>query len=699
MSRYRVGVDIGGTFTDFVLIDDREQRIAVHKRLTTPNDPSVAVLEGLDQLLGEAHVPIGEVESIIHGSTLVTNAVIERKGANVGMLVTQGFLDVLDLGREQRYDLYQLDLRYPTPLVERSRRIEITERIAHDGTVTTPLDEAQVRQALRVLVEQHRIEALAVCLLQSFLNPRHEARVRAIAQEAYPDLYICTSSEVLPYAREYERWTTTTINAFTQPMVDRYLSNLERGLAARGVKGPLYLMTSSGGTLTAATARRYPVRMLESGPAAGVLMSAHHGRRLGIRDVLSYDMGGTTAKGAIIRDGEPERIYEIEVARIHEFRAGSGLPVRVPAVDMIEIGAGGGSIAEIDERGLIRVGPRSAGAAPGPACYSLGGTQATLTDANLVLGYYDPAFFLGGKMPLDRAAAERAISETIARPLGLDVARAAWGIHEIISEDVARAFRVHASEIGFDYRTGTMIAFGGSGPAHAMRIARKLRIPRVVLPVASGVMSALGMLVSPLSFQLARSNAVLLETLDAGTFADNFQQLQDEAYAVLRDAGVPRDEVRVVRRLDLRYFGQGYEIELTLPADRPLESLLPELPAMFSRRYAEVFSLSYLQEPVEAVNWKIEVWGPAPRTSDYILTGGELGASARKGSRPAYFPETDGYVECPVYDRYALRRGESITGPALVEERESTCVVGVGDVVQLDERGNLVARINTDEQR
>ena len=696
---YRIGVDIGGTFTDFVLIDDDQRTIAVHKRLTTPSDPSVAVLEGIDQLLLESGVAIAALDGIIHGSTLVTNAVIERKGAPIGMLVTEGFKDVLDVAREQRYDLYQLDIRYPLPMVARANRFEIAGRIRHDGTVETALDEKAVRRAVEVLLNEHKIEALAICFLQSFVNPAHEDKAREIVERAYPGLYVSTSADVLPYAREYERWTTTAINCFTQPMVDRYLSNLEAGVAQRGFKGTLLIMTSSGGTVTPATARRYPVRMLESGPAAGVLMSAHHGRTLQIQNILSFDMGGTTAKGAIIRNGEPERSYEIEVARVHEFRAGSGLPVRVPVVDMIEIGAGGGSIAEIDERGLIRVGPRSAGAVPGPACYGRGGEKPTLTDATLVLGYYDPAFFLGGKMSLDTDAAAEAIRRTIAEPLGLDVARAAWGIHEIINEDVARAFRVHASEIGFDYRSGTMIGFGGSGPAHALRIARKLRIPRVVLPVASGVMSALGMLVSPLSFQLARSNLTLVADIGAEEFRRGFEKLEKEASSFLLDAGVAPDDIRVVRRLDLRYYGQGYEIEVTLPATGTLEQAFEELPKRFAEQYAAIFSLSYLNEPVEIVNWKVEVWGPNPKTENYRLTGIDASGHARKGSRRAYFPEAGGYVDCPVYDRYSLEVGAPITGPAIIEERESTCVVGVGDVVALDERGNLFARINMDEAK
>ena len=690
---HRVGIDIGGTFTDFVLLDDDHGDIHVHKRLTTSDDPAIAVLEGLDQLLAEAQITISSVQSIIHGSTLVTNAVIERRGATVGMLVTNGFIDVLDIALEQRYDLYQLDIRYPTPLVPRNQRREVNERMRHDGSMEIELNLDEVRRMVDELLSRHQIEALAVCLLQSFINPDHENKIRELIDTHYPGLFVSTSASVLPYAREYERWTSTVINAFTQPLVDRYLNNIEHGLKRRGLDGSLYIMTSSGGTVTPATARRFPVRMLESGPAAGVLISAHHGRRLGIPDVLSFDMGGTTAKGAIVRRGEPRRVYEIEIARVHESRKGSGLPVRVPVIDMIEIGAGGGSIAEIDDRNLIRVGPRSAGASPGPACYGLGGTHPTLTDANLVLGYYDPSFFLGGQMPLDRPAAEIAIKDHLAAPLGLDLVRAAWGIHEIINEDVARAFRIHASEIGFDYRQSTMIAFGGSGPAHALRIARKMRIPRVILPAASGVMSALGMLVSPLSFQIARSQNALLDDIDQPTFFQTFTHLEEEASQFLIEAGISPSEIRIVRRLDLRYFGQGHEIEVTLPTGEDLACVFPMLSELFADRYAEIFSLSYLDEPLEIVNWKVEVWGPLPDSYKFGTTFGQNGSVGRKGTRQAFFSEASSYIDCPVYDRYVLGVGAVVTGPAIIEERESTLVVGTGDVVTLDVHGNLVAQI------
>ena len=690
---YRIGVDIGGTFTDFALIDDATGAMSIHKQLTTPRDPSRAVLEGIDTLLSARGVPMTDVTGVIHGSTLVTNALIERRGARVGMLVTAGFRDVLDVARETRYDLYDLRIRVPAPLVPRALRVEVAERIRRDGSIEQAPDLDAIARSVDGWVADG-LQSVAVCLLHSFTNPAHELAIAAHLRARHPTLYVSTSADVFPFMREYERWTTTTMNAYVQPVVDRYLGGIEHGLAERGFTGRFHIMTSSGGTVTAETARRYPVRMLESGPAAGVLMSSFVGRRSKIDRLLAFDMGGTTAKGAIVRDGTPLKKYQIEVARIHEFRDGSGLPAKIPVIDMIEIGAGGGSIAQLDERGVIQVGPRSAGADPGPACYGQGGSSPTLSDANLLLGYYDPAYFLGGTMRLDEAAAGRVIETTIARPLGLDIVRAAWGIHEVINEDVARAFRVHASEVGFDYRSASMVAFGGSGPAHAMRIARKLRIPQVVFPLGSGVMSAFGMLVSPLTFETARTQRVSYDALDETRFVRILRDLAADAKATLLDAGVPEASLEVSFRLDMRYVGQGYEIEVAIPRDVPLAEGWRGLPQRFADAYAEIFSISYLKLPLEIMNWKVEVRGPAPvMAGSTHLVGVPAGGAARKGVRKAFFADLGGFVDCPVWDRYALSTGDVVEGPAMVEERESTVVLSPGDIGTIDAQGNLVARV------
>lgn len=689
---YRIGVDIGGTFTDFALFDERAGRMGVHKQLTTPKDPSAAVLAGVKVLIDRHNIAIGDVTDVVHGTTLVTNAVIERRGAVTGMLATKGFSDILDMGLERRYDLFDLRVTYPAPLAKRRHRIEVTERVRHDGSVETALDEPAV-EAAAARFKAMGVEAVAVCFLHAYANPTHEQRAADILRRAAPELFVSSSADVFPNMREFERWTTTTVNAFAQPMFDRYVERLESGLGSLGFTGRLYIMASSGGTLTTETARKFPVRALESGPAAGALMSAHHGRALDLANVISFDMGGTTAKGALVRGGEPIKKYAMEVARVHEFRQGSGLTVRLPVIDMIEIGAGGGSIAEVDPRGLLRVGPRSAGAEPGPACYGQGGTRPTLTDANLVLGYLDDKFFLGGAMSLDKGAAERAITAHVAEPLKLETLRAAWGMHDIISEDVARAFRIHATERGFDYRSSSMVAFGGSGPLHALGIARKLKIPRVVFPVGAGVMSALGLLVSPLAFEMARSRRVHVADLEAADFGQTFAALEAEARQYLTRAGVAPADVRVVRRLDMRYQGQGHEIEVTLPAAGEARDLFGDLDSLFGAAYEKTYTLR-LDEPLEIVNWKVEAVGPAPSLGDgYTLTGTVGTGSALKGTRRAYDATRQALTDWPVYDRYALTPGMTITGPALIEERESTCVVGPGDVVTVDQRYNLVAEL------
>ncbi len=698
---YRMGVDIGGTFTDFALYDESARTVSIHKRLTTPEDPARAVLAGIETLLAEAGVAVTDVAGVVHGTTLVTNAVIERRGAKTGMLVTAGFRDLLDMGLETRYDLFDLRLAFPPPLVPRALRREVDERVRHDGTIERPLDGACALDAAAELVAGEGVEALAVCLLHAYANPTHEEAIGAALAEALPELAVSCSSAVLPRMREYERWTTTTMNAYVQPMFGRYLDRLVAGLGGIGFTGRLFIMTSAGGMLTPETARRFPVRALESGPAAGVLMSALHGRALELPELLSFDMGGTTAKGALVRGHAPIRKYEMEVARVHGFKRGSGLPVRIPAIDMIEIGAGGGSIAALDERGVIAVGPRSAGADPGPACYGRGGTQPTLTDANLLLGYLDPGFFLGGEMALDREAAERAVG-TLASRLGVEPPRAAFGVHETINEDVARAFRVHAAERGFDYRAAAVIAFGGSGPVHALNVARKLRVPKAVFPVGAGVMSALGLLASPLSFEIARSYRVVLDDLDAVHFAATVRGLEDQAAGFLIAAGIERDSVRCRHALDMRFRGQGHEIEVVLPEGSGLETAFADLSSLFRRAYAEIFASSPLAEALEIVNWKVEARGPADGLgSDYrvLAPPGSGGTdNARKGVRPAYIASAGGFRDCPVYDRYALGPGMSIEGPALIEERESTCVLGTGDRLGVDDRDNLIAELAYDDE-
>ena len=688
---WRLGIDIGGTFTDFAAFDQRRGKLHIHKQLTTPGDPSESVLSGIPVLLGEAGIGIAEIDSIVHGTTLVANALIERKGARTTMLVTAGFADILDIALERRYDMYDLRARYPAPLVPRRLRIEVGERIGADGRVTVPLDPDALASAVARLVADEDIEAVAVCFLNSPVNPAHEAAAVERLGAACPDLTVTSSADVIPFLREHERWSTTVMNAFVQPMFSRYVARLEAGLGDLGFVGSLAITTSSGGCLDPQTARRYPIRVLESGPAAGALMASLIGRRTESENLLAFDMGGTTAKGALIRGGRPLKRYDIEVARIHDFKPGSGLSVKTPVVDLIEIGAGGGSLAGVDARGLIRVGPQSAGADPGPACYARGGGTPTLTDANLALGYLDPESFLGGGMPLDRAAAQAALTREFGNAFEMQAATAAWGIHETVNEQVVRAFRNHAAERGFDYRGATMVAFGGAGPLHALRVARKLRIGKVVFAVGAGVMSAIGLLASPQAFELLQSDWVDLDALDAASFDRRFASLVQRAAAPLDNAHKgARNGFAVRRAIDMRYSGQGYEIEVVLP-DGGGADLLPRLPGLFDECYARVFARPFSKRPIEIVNWKVEVSVPAPPgVADYRPVVRRR-AGKRIGARPAWLPEDEDFVETPIYDRYALETGDEITGPALIEERESTIVLGRDDSAVVAASGDLIA--------
>jgi N-methylhydantoinase A len=692
--RFRVGVDIGGTFTDFCLFDEVDGTARTHKRLTTPEDPSEGVVDGMRVLLSQAGVGAGDVDVVVHGTTLVTNAVIERRGTPTAMLVTRGFADVVNIARERRYDLFDLSLGFPAPIVARPLRFEVAGRLRSDGTVLEALELSAVEAPLREAIERAGVRSVAVCFLHSYANAKHEADAVDWLSEKFPGLSACSSADVFPFMREYERWTTTCINAYVQPVVDEYLDRVESGLSGLGFRGHFLVMNSSGGTLTGATARRYPVRLLESGPAAGALMSATHGRGLGLSQLLSFDMGGTTAKGCIIQDGTPLKRYDLEVGRVHEFKKGSGLPVKIPVLDMIEIGAGGGSLAGIDERGLVRVGPQSAGASPGPACYGRGGTRPTLTDANLVLGYLGASSFLGGAMPLDEAAARTAIEGSIASPLGLGLMEAAWGIHEVINEDVARAFRVHASERGVDYRRCSMVVFGGSGPVHGARIARKLRIPRVICPMGAGVMSAFGLLVSPLGFEVARSRRIDLADLTDRTFDAELDGLGEEMSALLAEAGVARHDIYRRFRLDMRYQGQGYEIEVAVAAaeDAPGHPLA-RLPGDFAAEYRRLFGLTFDDRPIEVVNWKVEAQGPKPHSDRPYRLQVAASTVARKGERNMWLPGSSGLRPCAVFDRYSLKPDDVIEGPALVEEAESTCVLHDGDRLVVDDNLNLVVEV------
>ncbi|MCL6640019.1 MAG: hydantoinase/oxoprolinase family protein, partial [Candidatus Rokubacteria bacterium] len=537
----RIGFDVGGTFTDFVLQGPTGE-LVTGKRLTTYPDPSEACLAGLDELVARAGVGWADVAQVVHGTTLGSNVVIERKARGVGLLTTRGFRDVLIIGRQKRYQVYDLQIEKPPPLVPRRFIEEVSERVLADGSIRTPLDEADCRRAIRSL-RARGVRSLAVCLLHAYLNPAHEQRVAALAAQEAPEMTVTLSHEVSPTFREYERTSTTVVNAYVMTAVRTYLHGLVTALAGRGYRGRLFVMQSSGGIATAEAMARYPVRMIESGPAAGALMAAVYGELTGFRDLIALDMGGTTAKLALIEQGRPATTTGFELHRVNN-APGSGLPMNIQAIDLVEIGAGGGSIARA-RLGVVAVGPESASSTPGPACYGRGGVEPTVTDANLVLGYLNPEEFAGGALRLDPAAAARAI-ERVAGPLGLDLAAAAWGIHQIVTTNMELATRVVSIERGRDPRDLTLVAFGGAGPAHGCRLAQALGIPRVLLPAAAGVAAAIGLLAAELRFDVARTWVVRLDAADPARVTAMYEEMARQAEAVIRDAAV-RGAVRLVR--------------------------------------------------------------------------------------------------------------------------------------------------------
>jgi N-methylhydantoinase A/oxoprolinase/acetone carboxylase beta subunit len=685
---YRLGFDVGGTFTDLVLQSPGGGLTAV-KRLTTYPDPSEACLAGLDELVAKAGVAWADVAQAVHGTTLGSNVVIERKARGVGLLTTRGFRDVLLIGREKRYQVYDLQIEKPPPLIPRRLVGEVTERVLADGTVRTPLDEADARRALRELAARG-VTSLAVCLLHAYLNPVHERRLAALAEEETPNLSVTLSHEVSPTFREYERTSTTVVNAYVMTALRVYLEHLGRALRGRGYRGRLFVMQSAGGIATAEAMQRHPVRMIESGPAAGALMAAAYGELTGHRDLIAFDMGGTTAKLALVEGGRPLTTTGFELHRVDN-APGSGLPMNIQAIDLVEIGAGGGSIARAG-LGVIAVGPDSASSTPGPVCYGRGGEAPTVTDANVVLGYLNPDFFAGGALKLAAGAAARAIEARIARPLGLALEEAAWGVHQIVTTNMELATRVVSIERGRDPRDLTLVAFGGSGPVHGCRLAQALGIPRVILPAAAGVTAAIGLLAAEVRFDVARTYVRRLDALDPGAITAMFEEMTAQALDVVRESSAGGDLV-VTRSVDARYLGQGYELTVPVPPGPLDAAALGRLRASFDAVYAARYGYASPREPVEVVTWKLSASGGPPAVA-LAKASPAPGTPTRKPVRRAYFPETRGYVDCQVYDRYALPPGLALAGPAIVEERESTTVLPPGTEAVVDEYANLVVRLS-----
>ena len=690
--RIRIGVDVGGTFTDFVLVDERRDMIFTGKQLTTPTDPSKAICEGVARIAREAGIEMSSLDGIVHGTTLVTNAVIERNGAKVGLITTKGFRDVLEVGHEMRYDLYDLFLEKPEPLVPRDLRLTVHERIGSEGEILVQLDEGELSAASDELVAKG-VDAIAVCFINSYINPEHEQRANDIITNSHPDVPVTVSTVVAPEIREYERTNTAVANAYVLPLMRRYINELQDKLTTMGLQGPLNVMLSGGGIAALRVAQEAPIQMIESGPAAGAISGAYYGKLTNTESLIAFDMGGTTAKMCLIENAEPEHANTFEAGRVRRFRQGSGIPLKVPVIDLIEIGAGGGSIARLDAMGLLKVGPDSASSEPGPVCYGLGGQEPTVTDADLLLGYLSPDYFLGGEMALNTDVVKDAIDQHLASPSGIDITAAAAGIHAIVNNNMAAATRRYIAEKGRDPRRYTLVATGGAGPVHAYGVAKQLKLKRVICPLGAGVSSALGFLVAAPATEGVKSYVSRLDQLDIDKVKNLYEEMSRAAIKSLLEAGGNENTITIKHRVEMRYVGQGFEIAVDLPDEWESSNLAELLLEEFLQRYAELFGRSISDVAIETVSWRISASGPTPNIQ-LNFEGQQIDRGAvEKGERQVFFPET-GYAPCKIYNRYGLEAGTSFAGPAVIEERESTVVAGPDTTISVDDHLNLIVDID-----
>jgi len=693
-SAIRLGVDIGGTFTDAAL--EIGERRYTAKGLTTSRAPEQGVLAILRSVIAEAGIAPGDVQLIIHGTTLATNALIERKGAKTALLTTEGFRDVVEIRHENRFEQYDVNIDLPPPLVPRRLRLPIRERIDAQGAVLVQLDEASVSRAVEALAAQD-IESIAVGFLHSFTNPDHERRVGEAVSRRLPNVPVTVSADVSPEMREYERFSTACANAYLQPLIGSYVTKLERELKGAGFRCPLLLMTSGGGITTTETAIRFPVRLVESGPAGGAIFAACIARQHGLDQVVSFDMGGTTAKICIIDKARAQTARSFEVARVYRFVKGSGLPLRIPVIEMVEIGAGGGSIARVDELGRIAVGPQSAGSDRGPVCYGRGGGEPTVSDADVVLGRIDPATFSGGKMMLDTAAAERAIAVRIGTKLSLAVDHAAFGISEMVDENMANAARVHAIESGKDLRPRTLIAFGGAAPLHAARVAEKLGVSRVLVPANAGVGSAVGLLRAPVAYEIVRGRLMRLSSFDAASANRLFAEMRAEAEQIVRRAALDAD-LSERRSAFMRYRGQGHEIAVELPVREFTAADRSTITALFEAAYRALYSRPIPGVEIEILSWVVAVSAPAqgelavaaPSLPSPASGGGKGGGEPQPRSRrPIFEPQTGEFADVPIFWRGDLTPGARISGPAVIAENDTSTVVSRQFDARIDRFGYI----------
>jgi N-methylhydantoinase A len=694
MNTYRLGIDVGGTFTDGALVDEATGEILIVKVPTTPADPALGFMATVERALQHSQSSSAAVRLVVHATTVATNALIEGKTARVGMITTKGFRDILEIGRQIRSRLYDVHLTKPRPLVARRWSFEVRERLDATGQVLEPLDLDEVRQAVWQL-KAEQVEAIVCCFLHSYVNPAHERLAAEILRQEYPEAFQSISSEVCPEFREYLRASTTAVNAAVMPIVSRYLEALESKLQDRGITAPFYVMQSSGGVMSVQAAKQRPVYMVESGPAAGVIAAGALALPHGYTNVISFDMGGTTAKVGLIRDGRPQLSTEFEVGGqaitpLGEGR-GSGYPVRTPVIDLVEVGAGGGSEAWIDAGGALRVGPRSAGAVPGPVCYGQGGTTPTITDANLLLGRINPQFFLGGEIALDLQASREAITARCGRPLGLDALHAASGIVEIANAQMMGAIRLISVQRGYDPRDFVLVAFGGAGPLHANALARELGIPTVLVPPSPGIASALGMLMTDLKHEFVATRRQLFTDLEPAALQALFSDFEAQGAALLASEGIPPERHGLQRSLDLRYCGQSHELSVSVPAAALTPHDLAQIQEQFHQAHTRAYGYAAREDAVELVNVRLTAVGisPKPQLKPLGRGDGDIRA-AIKGHRPVWFSEDSESLACPIIDRYRLRWGDIVPGPAILEEIDSTTVVHPGYEAGVDQHGNLL---------
>jgi N-methylhydantoinase A len=682
----KLAADIGGTFTDIVL--ERGSRRWSGKVLTTTEAPERGVIEGLRQVLAESSVSPRDVSVFIHGTTLATNALIERKGAKTAFITTEGFRDIIEQGYEKRFDHYDLMIDRPAPLVPRTLRYTLRERLSADGDVLVPLDRAAIPSIAQDLI-RNGIGAVAIGFLHAYAHDSHEKEVRTALAAALPrHVTICISSEVAPEIREYERFSTTVANAYVRPLMAGYLHRLRDDLAELGLRCPLFLMMSGGGLTTLETAARFPIRLVESGPAGGAILASQIAQECGLGEVLSFDMGGTTAKICLLSDAEPERARKFEIARAYRDMKGSGLPVRIPVIEMVEIGAGGGSIARVDRLDRITVGPDSAGSTPGPVCYGRGGSEPAVTDANLALGKIDPDYFAGGKIALDEPAAHEALKRQIGDRLGLEGHWPAAGVIEIVEENMANAARVHAIERGKDISACTMIAFGGGAPLHACSLAGKIGVASIVVPVGAGVGSAIGFLRAPIAYEITRSAVISLEDFDARRVNRLLSAMTRDARAVVDPALRGRKAVIQVIA-DCRYVGQGHEIRVSLPVRELTKADGRKLKAAFERLYEQVYGLRIPNQEAEAITWSVTV-SSKPSRARRVGKVPARPATASKRKRAIYDPALGRKVTVPVYWRFDLPKGATVRGPAIIAENETSTVVGAQFRARINALGYIV---------